>query len=166
MNTGRQAVITIGKELDRYIKSLESFAKATNQMLKFTIYPGADVIADAYRRELEALPVIDRNARHKQRGVTPAEKEGLLDGLGIASMRNDEGFLNAKIGFDGYNSEKTKKWPKGKPNAMIFRAMEKGTSFRQPISVNEPVVRKNKSRAEAAMAAEFDRQVERNWDYK
>ena len=36
-----------------------------------------------------------------------------------------------KLGFDGYNKVKTRKYPQGQPNAMIARAVESGSSVRK-----------------------------------
>ena len=42
-----------------------------------------------------------------QAPLTKTAKQGLLDGLGITPMRNDDGVWNVKIGFDGYNDMPT-----------------------------------------------------------
>lgn len=36
---------------------------------------------------------------------------------------------NVKIGFDGYNNIRSKRWPQGQPNQMVARAIESGTSW-------------------------------------
>lgn len=175
--------IRVGDDVDKYIRKLEQFADATDGMLKATIYPGAEVIADEMRKAIEELPEIKtspretkgsgtkrpkdnrtRSKRPKPAGVTKVEKEGLLDGLGIAGMRYDGSLLNAKIGMDGYNKHVTDKWPKGHPNAMIARSVESGTSFRQKTPFIEPTARKNKARAENEMKREFDKQAAKQWN--
>lgn len=174
--------INVGGDIERYIRNLEAFADATDGMLKATIYPGAKVIADEMRKAIDKLPEIKTNPREtkgsgvkrpkdtrkrehrkKPAGVTRVEKEGLLDGLGIAGMRYDGSLLNAKIGMDGYNKHVTEKWPKGHPNAMIARSVEAGTSFRQKTPFIQPTARKYKNRAEKSMAKEFNNQVKKNW---
>lgn len=175
--------IRVGDDVDKYIRKLEQFTDATDGMLKATIYPGAKVIADEIRNAIEELPEIKTNPREtkgsgtkrpkdnrkrsrhpKPAGVTKVEKEGLLDGLGIAGMRYDGSLLNAKIGMDGYNKHVTEKWPKGHPNAMIARSVESGTSFRQKTPFIMPTVRKNKARAENEMKREFDEQAAKQWN--
>ena len=176
--------VRVGKEVDQYIRSLEKFTDATDGMLKTTIYPGAEVIADEIREAIKELPEIkqspketgkkattgkkdtrknrQRSTGKKAAGVTKVDKEGLLDGLGITKMRYDGSLLNAKIGMDGYNKHVTDKYPKGHPNAMIARSVESGTSFRQKTPFIKPTVTAQKSRAEHRMAAEFDKQVAKN----
>ena len=74
-------------------------------------------------------------------------------------MRNDGGFRNVKIGFDGYNYVKTKTWPKGQPNAMVARSIESGTSWMS----KQPFMRKaessSKSRCEQAMADTINKEL-------
>lgn len=180
----KRRVITVGKEINDYIRALDKFTDATDGMIRWTIYPGAEKITDKIREAIEELPEIDRKMRESKgssvkrpkdkrkrtgkipKGVTQVEREGLLDGLGIAGMRFDDDWLNAKVGMDGYNKHVTAKWPKGHPNAMIARSVESGTSFRKKTPFIAPTAKKYKEQAQKDMAAEFDRQVERNWDFK
>ena len=60
--------------------------------------------------------------------------------------------LNTKIGFDGYNDVKTKKYPNGQPNMMIARSINAGTSFRRPYPFVQRCGKNAKLPAEAAMA--------------
>ena len=178
--------LRVGKGVDTYIRKLENFADASDGMLRATIYPGAKVIADEIRNAIEELPEIDRTPRDKssepkvrrpdnrkqrqrnhgkkQKGVTRLEKEGLLEGLGIAKMRYNGSLLNTKIGMDGYNKHVTEKWPKGHPNVMIARSVENGTSFRQKTPFISTTARANKHRAERHMKAEFDKQAAKQWN--
>lgn len=175
--------IEVGKGIEKYIQRLEQFEEASDGILKATIYPGAKIIADELRKAVESLPEIKtnpketkskgtprpkdtrkRDRRPKPAGVTKVEKEGLLDGLGIAKMRfDDSDILNAKIGMDGYNKHVTPKWPKGHPNIMIARSVEHGTSFRQKTPFIEPTARKYKDIAEQKMAHAFDNEVQKYW---
>lgn len=95
----------------------------------------------------------------KKKGPTTYQKEGLRRAIGIASLRNDGGFYNVKIGFDGYNGVKTKRWPQGQPNAMVARSVESGTSFME----KQPFMRKAESssrvKCEQGMAKEIDKQL-------
>lgn len=174
--------INVGAEMEKYVKNLEAFANATDGMLKATIYPGAKVMADEMREAIRELPEITvqtrkrkgsnvkrpkdtrkRTGKKRQAGITKVEKEGLLEGLGITSMRYNGSLLNAKIGMDGYNKHITEKWPKGHPNAMVARSLESGTSFRQKTPFIAPTAQKFKDKAERNMAKEFDEQVKKNW---
>lgn len=177
--------LTVGTDVDQFIKALEDFTNATDDMLRWTVYPGAKLTADKIRKAIEDLPEIKQTPREtkssggvkrprksgkssgkKPKGATKVEREGMLEGLGVAGMRYDGDFLNAKIGMDGYNKHITTKWPKGHPNAMVARSIESGTSFRQKCPFVAPTVRQYKLAAEQEMAKEFDRQVEKHWTYR
>lgn len=142
----------IGGGLDTYIKDLEQYKDNIEEISRRAIYEGADVLADEIRKSIERLNTSDGR-------VTDYEKEGLLEGLGIARMRKNGTIIDAKIGMDGYNHHPTKKYPKGQPNAMIARSIEKGTSFRRPQPFISNTVERCRAQAENAMSAEFDRQT-------
>lgn len=135
--------------------------KFSQESASAVIYEGASIIADAIRAEIAKLEVIDYTHRgteeNKINGVTAAQKEGLLDGLGITPLEEKNGFYNRKIGFDGYNRQKTKKYPQGQPNSMIARSVNSGTSFREKNPFVDETARKKKPEVEKAMAEAFDR---------
>lgn len=60
--------------------------------------------------------------------------------------------LNVKLGFDGYNGMKTKKYPKGQPNVLLARSIESGSSIAKKRPFVAPAVRKTKKAAEETMA--------------
>lgn len=142
----------IGGGLDEYINDLERYQGDIEEISRRAIYEGADVLADEIRASIQKLNTTDGR-------VTNYEKEGLLEGLGIARMRKNGTVIDAKIGMDGYNHHPTKKYPNGQPNAMIARSIEKGTSFRKPQPFISNTVERCRTQAERAMSAEFDRQT-------
>ena len=93
--------------------------------------------------------------------MTAAQKQGLLDGLGIASMQEDAGFYNVKIGFDGYNRTRTEKYPQGQPNQLVARGVESGTSWKQKRPFVRPAVTRARKRAEQAMAETLDKEIQK-----
>ena len=94
-------------------------------------------------------------------GVTAPQKAGLIDGMGISPMQDDGGYLNVKIGFDGYNATKTEKYPQGQPNQLVARGVESGTSWKQKKPFIRPAINASKSRAEAEMARILDQEIEK-----
>ena len=66
-------------------------------------------------------------------------------------MRDDKGYLNVKLGFDGYGRTKTKKYPKGVPNQLIARSVNTGTSFRKRNPFMDRAVRAKRKLAEKKM---------------
>lgn len=124
-------------------------------MCKRAVYEGAEVALDAIRQAVKALPEEKHNGKTDMMyGVTSIEKDGLLSGLGATKMEDENGTIYTKIGFSGYNGLKTKKYPKGQPNAMIARSICKGTSFRKRIPFVDKAVKKET--IENAIRVSFD----------
>ena len=123
----------VGKGLDKYIAYLQSLEAATDEVIGKAVYEMAKVVADNVKANMMALPAVsnEANIATYKKGysrLSEPEKEGLIEGFGISPMRNDQGYVNVKLGFDGYNSVKTKKYPNGQPNVLIARV----TESRQP----------------------------------
>jgi hypothetical protein len=89
------------------------------------------------------------------------QRAGLKESMGIAGFRNDDGYLNVKIGFDGYNSHTTKTYPKGQPNVMIARALERGTSFSPATPFVNKAVNRVRAQAEAKMQKTLDEEIKK-----
>ena len=92
-------------------------------------------------------------------GISEEQKQGLINGFGIAPMQNDNGYLHVKLGFDGYNSVKTKNYPNGQPNSVIARSVNSGTSFRQRIPFVDNAVSRAKAAAEEKMIKKLDTEI-------
>ena len=94
--------------------------------------------------------------------LTSRAKKGLIKSFGVTPMSQDgDGIYNVKLGFDGYNDVKTKKWPKGQPNQLIARACESGSSamIKQPFF--REAVQKTKKKAESRMAEVLDEKIKK-----
>lgn len=126
------------------------------------LYEGAGILADAVREEIGKIPVNDQPWKGESgrttriSTLTSAQKEGLLNGLGVAKHREEDGSVNTRIGFSGYNSHATKAHPNGEPNALVARAVESGTSFRAKTPIVRPAVRRVRQAAIDAMAKKFE----------
>lgn len=142
------AKFQIGTGIDQYVTILENLEYSAFDAMGSAIYVGAGIVADEVNRQIRGLP---------DTACTSMEKAALIDGLGISRMENDNGYVNVKIGFDGYDNVKTKKYPKGHAVCMIARAIEKGTSFRSANPFVSRAVRATKDKAEKAMAEELDK---------
>lgn len=148
--------------IDTYIKQLNNLQAATkDDVIGKTVYAGAAVMADAVRATIQALPE-GKESEAVFGVITPAQKRGLLEGFGISRIEDDDGFVNVKLGFDGYNSVKTRKYPNGQPNALIARAVNSGTTFRKKTRFVDKAVSTSKKAAEAAMDAACNREIEKN----
>lgn len=150
--------------IDAYIMQLNKLQQSTKDgVVGKTVYAGAEVVADSVRRAIQALPVGDGRVHGGRlvRTVTQSQKAGLMDGFGISRMKDDDGFVNVKLGFDGYNSTKTEKYPNGQPNILIARSVNSGTTFRKKTKFVDKAVNSAKKAAEAAMDAACSREIEK-----
>lgn len=151
------------KGIEEYALKLSKLGEQTEEIAGKAIFEGAKIVADKVRKNIEALPTVDFRAHgtsdHPLDGITDLQKKGLEEGFGISPMQEDGGYYNVKVGFDGYNAVKTKKYPQGQPNAMIARSVEGGTYFRQPHPFVSPAVRASKKAAEAKMQEVVEEEI-------
>ena len=149
--------------IDNYIKQLNKLQQSTKDgVVGKTVYAGAAVVADSVRRAIQALPVGDGRARDGLIStVTLPQKAGLLDGFGVSRMKDDDGFVNVKLGFAGYNATRTKRYPRGQPNALIARSVNSGTTFRKKTKFVDKAVNSARKSAETAMDAACSREIEK-----
>lgn len=149
--------------LDAAFNQLGELSKETEGIGKMCVYDGAGVVADALKVKINGLPVRDQNKhgskKARVKGVTPEEKQALLAGMGIATMRTAGGSINTVVGFDGYFGDGTKNYPKGKPIPMIANAVNRGTSWLQATPFINQAYNGSKAAAEEAMAARFDKEI-------
>ena len=121
------------------------------------LYEGAAVVADAYKDAVEQIQTAPR--RHKEGDVrlpTPEEKAALKNATGIAKFRGSGGEIDTIIGEpEGYGMVKGRR----KALKLLARSINSGTNFMS----RQPVFRKassqSRAKAQAAMAAEVDRQI-------
>ena len=85
----------------------------------------------------------------------------MIASFGLSPMRDDNGYVNTKAGFDGYGRHQTPSFPNGVPNAVVARSCESGTSWMK----KQPFMRKSvngaRAVAVAAMAAKFDEEIKK-----
>lgn len=149
------------KGLEEYEGKLLQLKNLSSDMIGEAVFEGAAVIADAVKQNIQSIPIDDRYAANGSTlyGITSQQKQGLIDGFGIAPMQDDSGYLNVKLGFNGYNSVKTKSYPNGQPNSVIARSVNSGTSFRQRYPFVDNAVNSHKSQAEQAMKKKLDESI-------
>ena len=154
----------VGKGIDNYIAYLQSLELATDEIIGKAVYEMAKVLANNIKSNMLALPAVsnEANIATYKKGysrLSEPEKEGLIEGFGISPMRNDQGYVNVKLGFDGYNSVKTKKYPNGQPNALIARVTESGSPYREKTGFIRKSVNASKKDAEDAGRATIDKEI-------
>lgn len=145
--------------INEYATRLKKLDDKAEGMIKRAVYDGAGVVLQAAIAEISTLPVIENRynvTKLPMRGVTETQKRGLIEGVGLAKMQNQSGFINTKLGFDGYNGVRNGKYPNGQPNALIAQSVNSGSSVRVKNPFINRAVKAAKADAEAAMAARFD----------
>lgn len=131
------------EELDALERRFSLLASEATTIAKRSLYDGAAVAADSLRVSVNGLSrVSDAEAIQAHRTGTPtilsvSQKNGLRKGLGISPMKVKGKAISVKVGFDGYNSVKTKRWPDGQPNQMVAASCEHGSTA----MVEQPFIR-------------------------
>ena len=155
-------------KLRGYELMLGKIGDASKDICGAAIYEGAKINADEAKANLESLKTVsDADAiqaakKEEATYLTIRAKKALIKSFGVTPMSQDkDGIYNVKLGFDGYNDVKTKKWPKGQPNQLIARACESGSSamIKQPFF--RQAVQKTKKKAEARMAEVLDEKIKK-----
>lgn len=152
------------KRGDEYLAKIARLeASLKSQVLGEAIYGAAGIVADEIRSSLERVPTDEGYGTRESptQGPTAYQVRGLADSLGIASMQDDgTGYLNVKIGFDGYNGIKTQRWPNGQPNQMVARSVESGTTWMKKNPFVRKAVTASRKRAVEYMKDSVDRSIE------
>lgn len=148
-------------EIEGFVKSIDD---KTELAVKRGLYDGARIMADALKKEASALPedygYIDLSRPRKKArltGLLSKQIDGLVEGIGIATMKRKGNRIYVSIGFDGYNEYRTNKYPNGQPNNLIARSLVKGTSYLTPNPFVQRAFEKAKSEAERRIGKEIER---------
>lgn len=130
--------------LDKYERQLAQIDKGAPQIIEKAVQTGTGVVLDEVRKGIGTLP--------QKTGVTV---RGLSKGLGKAPIQNENGFVNTRIGWDGYNE-------RGVANQLMANIMEVGTSkVQEKHPFVKPAVNRSKKQAEAKMAEVLDEEIEK-----
>ena len=133
--------------IDEYVEALQNLYGDVDKNIEAAVNAGADVVADTVRVEINSIPEDNRNfvPRGQMRtGLKRIQINGLKSSFGITPLRNDSGFINRKVGFDGYNKI-------GQPNSYIARTIEKGTSWLRKYSFMSKAQRASKALCEVKL---------------
>lgn len=129
------------KGLDEYRDVMMKLQLKTDFIIKPAVYEGAAIVVKEVKKSLDR--------------VTSSQATGdLKDSIGLSPMENNNGFINTKLGFEGYDR-------KGDPNIVKARALESGTSKQQKKPFIRPAVNKVREEAENRMAVVVSEQIEK-----
>ena len=145
------------------LKKLE-FTAQGGELLEKAAKAGAAPVADEIRRRLRNLPEDEYrrlNPGEVFTGIPAGQKEDLLESLGVTPPQRDrKGFVNVKVGFDGYGSYPTKSYPNGLPNPLLAQAAESGSSVRKKTPFVRPAVQAKRKEAVAEMDKYIRQEIE------
>lgn len=152
--------------VEQYSAALQKLsADAKDKILGAAIYDAAGIVADAIQNGISTIPTIPHFVWAKDgeqvNGLLDQQKAALHASLGIAKIKNEQGILNVKIGWDGYNNIRTRRWTKGQPNQMIARSIERGTSWLKGTKFVQKAVSASKPKAVEAMQKRIDEESEK-----
>lgn len=154
------------KKGDEYLAKIAKLEREMkSQVIGPAIYEGAKIVADGIQAGISSIPTVAPNEwatpSDPLPGITAKQKAGLHNSFGIAKMQDDgSGYMNVKLGFDGYNDVKTKRWPQGQPNQMIARSVERGTSLLQATPFVKKSVASTRKQAIQTMKDVADEKIE------
>lgn len=154
------AKFTVGKGLNEYLEQLGNLEYQADGIAGQAIFEGAKIVADKIHANIASLPVQNGPVKNGvRRDPTQVEIDGMLAGLGIAKKQVDGGFINVKIGMDGYNAHVTDKYPKGHANAMVARTINAGSTWMNRHPFIDDAVRATKKQAEEAMKEKIEESI-------
>ena len=144
--------------LDEYLRQLDRLQGSSDQAIGKAIYEGAGVVAKACAAAIKALPVSNQ---YDSNGITSVQKAGLIEGFGVSHAQTDGYYRNVKLGFDGYNGQKTHKYPNGQPNSMIARSINSGSSYRRKNPFMDKATASSKAACEATMQHVIETEIQK-----
>ena len=158
------ARMEIGKGIDLTIKSYQKASKNIAATIKQAVHPAAGYLADKIAAGLNELPTVEGKdgkppymaPGYKLDSISPVQKQDLIKGFGITAFENKNGYINVKLGFDGYGSYPTKKHPRGIPNALLIRSLEKGTDFLKKNNFITKIYNREKKTVEKQLGKNFN----------
>lgn len=147
---------------DSYAKKLKNLSDQIVKIEGDAIYNAADVVADEVRKGIHWINPGSSSGNESEYEYQRRVKqiEGLEKSFGIAELRDDNGFKNVKLGFEGYNDVKTKKHPNGQPNPMIARVFNSGTSFSSKQPFFDIAIRNSRNRATKVMKETVENEID------
>ena len=162
--------------IDNFAEKLEELEIKASSLAKSTLYEGAKVMADEVKRGLQAIPIdIQKYGSRKGyapfihqgsngrmiTGVTPRQKQDIINSMGISRMREEGGNVSVRIGFDGYTVD-----GKGENEiaiAMLLRSFESGTSFIKKAPIVRKAFASGRPKVKEAMQKHIDRVIKESF---
>lgn len=158
------AKLEMGKGLELTLKNYQKASGNITSTIKRAVYPAAGYLAKKISAALNELPTVDGKdgkppymaPGYKANSISSLQKKDLIKGFGISAFEEKNGYINVKLGFDSYGSYPTKNWPRGIPNALLIRSLEKGTDFLKKNDFITKIYRREKKAVEKQLEENFN----------
>lgn len=132
--------------LDAYQDALNKLGDHAEKIMKMAVYDGAAVVVDRVKQQLKMV-------------VSQSSTGDLGNSIGLSKMKNEDGYVNTKLGFDGYDRA-------GHPNTIKARALEYGTSKQTAKPFIRPAVNQSRAQAELVMAHTIEKEIKKIMERK
>lgn len=123
---------------------LDKLDQETTSILKKGLYEANHVLYQEVEKNLSSIHTVGEK---ENRNITEKQKQGLLSSLYGSKFQQNNNELYFTISVTGYNDVITEKYPKGQPNIMILRSLEKGgfidNGKRITVMKQQPIMRKS-----------------------
>lgn len=141
---------------DKYIAQLNKLVQDTDEYIKKAVYEGAGVVADAAHAGIRSLVTDDGYHPEGElaKGPPSEVKEALDESFGISKMKNEDGYINVKLGFKGKN-------PNGLNNSGAARQIESGTSWMAKQPFISRAINRTKKQCEETMSKVLDEEIKK-----
>lgn len=155
------------KGFDELASQFYAAEKGAVGAMKQGVYVGADIVIKSFKREIEGLPEVKEGTfprrNHPVNGLTPLQKQGLIEGLGIPKMDEKGGTIQTHIGFHGFNKVK-RNGSNGQRNSTIARLTITGTATRRKNDFSSRAIKNAKAEAEKAMKEKMENSIKQFFD--
>lgn len=143
-----------GDGMSEYLKELEKMQTEATPIIKKAVWAGGRVVADAFESAIAAIPSVV---------ISDVQRDGLQEGLGLAKMKNENGYIHTKVGFVGYNNDNRYKNPNARwrANSFVARRVVSGTSGVPAYDFVRKATNQCKAASEKAMADQFDQEIQK-----
>lgn len=111
-----------------------------NQIMEDAVKDGADIVADKVRSNLNSV-------------LSGTSSGDLAGSLGITPVDNRDGYINAKVGFDGRDAN-------GTPNALKAGVLEYGSKHQPARPFIKPAATATRAKVKAKMSETVEREIE------
>lgn len=131
--------------IEEYTEALQKIGDSKGSVIRYAVYPGAAVVADAIRSEIDT---------HSKSGE-------LAKSITLTKMQNKKGYIYTKVSFSGYDTDKkSKAFPKGVPNMVKAASLESGNSRGQNgTHIISKTVKRVTDRAISEMSKALDEKI-------